>query len=232
MSDQLLFLHLSARFRKFGVTFTRTSLPRAMSRPDAQEWAEAHKKEYKRFKDRNAFATVPLPKGTKALGTTTQRDYKVDNGVFIKRKVRMCVRGDQQQDGIDYVAADLCSPTLKATKTRLLTAIAAEHGCKIYKTDTSQAFLYGDMADDKVHIRPPDWWPEETPESRLLQLLKSIYCTKHAARRWHLHISAWMENNGYIAANNEKTIFMKRVGDDFIIHGLFVDDTMHIPSQA
>ncbi len=30
--------------------------------------------------------------------------------------------------------------------------------------------------------------------------------------------------------NSEKTIFMKRDGDDFIIHGLFVDDMMHIPT--
>ena len=75
-----------------------TSYADAMSRPDAQKWADAHQKEYQGFKDRNAFATVLLPKGARALGTTTRRDYKVVNGVFSKRKVRMCVRGDQQRD--------------------------------------------------------------------------------------------------------------------------------------
>ncbi len=30
--------------------------------------------------------------------------------------------------------------------------------------------------------------------------------------------------------NSEKTIFMKRKGDKYIIHGLFVDDMMHIYS--
>jgi hypothetical protein len=40
-----------------------------------------------------------------------------------------------------------------------------------------------------------------------------------------------MEANGYPAVNSEKTIFMKRVYDDFIIHGLFVDDRMHIPTN-
>jgi hypothetical protein len=100
----------------------------------------AHQKEYQGFKDKNAFAIVPLPKGARAMGTTTRRDYKVVNGVLSKRKVRMCVRGDQQRDGIDFQSADLYSPTLKATEARLLTPIGAEHGCKIYKTDTSQAF--------------------------------------------------------------------------------------------
>jgi hypothetical protein len=39
-----------------------------------------------------------------------------------------------------------------------------------------------------------------------------------------------MENNGYEAMNSEKTIFMKREGAEYIIHGLFVDDMMHICS--
>ena len=36
-----------------------------------------------------------------------------------------------------------------------------------------------------------------------------------------------MEKNGYPAVNSEKTVFMKRVAEHFIIHGLFVDDIMH-----
>ena len=39
-----------------------------------------------------------------------------------------------------------------------------------------------------------------------------------------------MEQNGYPAVNSEKTIFMKRQGSDFIMHGLFVDDMMHVPA--
>jgi hypothetical protein len=39
-----------------------------------------------------------------------------------------------------------------------------------------------------------------------------------------------MEKNGYPAVNSEKTIFMKRDGSDFIIHGLFVDAMMHVPT--
>ncbi len=52
-------------------------------------------------------------------------------------------------------------------------------------------------------------------------------------RKWHTHISTWMEQNGingYWAVNSKKTIFMKCKGDEYIIHGLFVDDMMHIYS--
>ena len=36
-----------------------------------------------------------------------------------------------------------------------------------------------------------------------------------------------MSDNGYHAVNNEETIFMKREGDDWIMHGLYVDDMQH-----
>jgi hypothetical protein len=36
-----------------------------------------------------------------------------------------------------------------------------------------------------------------------------------------------MKEQGYSAVNSEQTIFMKWVGQDFIIHGLFVDDMQH-----
>ncbi len=72
----------------------------------------------------------------------------------------------------------------------------------------------------KVYIRPPDWWPEPVPEGHVLLLLKSIYGTKQAARRWHLHISGWMEKNCHTVVNSEKTIFIKNQGDYFIVHCL------------
>ena len=203
----------------------------AMSRADKQEWSEAFQKEYQGFKERNAFKTVRPRKGVRIHDTLTRFEYKEDNGTFLKRKVRLCARGDQQIEGQSFDSADLYAPTLKAPEARLLAAIAAEDGCPLLKTDTRQAFLHGEMGEDEeVHIRPPDWWPEPIPEGHVLLLLKSMYGTKQAARRWHIRISDWMEQNGYPAVNSEKTIFMKREGSDFIIHGLFVDDMMHVPT--
>ena len=124
------------------------------------------------------------------------------------------------------------APVLKAPEVRLLMAIAARQGATIYKYDTSQAFLYGDVEED-LYARAPDWWPELIPEGHCLQLRKNIYGTRQAARAWHVRLSTWMENNGYLPINNlnEKTIFMKWYGEDFIIHGVFVDDFATIPTS-
>ena len=55
------------------------------------------------------------------MGTTTRLDYKIDNGVLSKRKVRMCVRGDQQTED-SFNSSDFYSPVLKAPEARLLAA--------------------------------------------------------------------------------------------------------------
>ena len=66
----------------------------------------------------------------------------------------MCVRGDQQIAGVSFKETDLYAPVLKAAEARLLLALAAANGDKVIKTDTKQAYLYGDMGDDVVYIRP------------------------------------------------------------------------------
>jgi len=173
---------------------------------------------------------VPLQKGMKLMGMTTRWEYKVTNGVFEKRKVRLCAVGNQQIAGVHFNESDLYAPVLKAHEVRLLVAIAAQHGATIYKYDTSQAFLYGDV-DEDLYARAPDWWPEPVPEGYCLQLRKNIYGTRQAARAWHVRLSTWMEEHGYLPVNNEKTIFMKWDDEDFIIHGVFVDDLATIPTS-
>ena len=106
-------------------------------------------------------------------------------------------------------------------------AIAAKYGLNLFKSNTKQAFLNGDISEEEIFVRAPDWWQEHVPHGCALQLMKSMYGTQQAARQWHLRISTWMEEHGYAAVNSEKTISMKHVEDEWIMHGLFVDDMIH-----
>jgi hypothetical protein len=60
---------------------------------------------------------------------------------------------------------------------------------------------------------------------------RTMYGTRQAARQWHQRICGWMESHDYMAVNNEKTMFMKWEGSDFIMHGLFVDDMAHVSTS-
>ena len=127
----------------------------ALSRPDSQEWIESYRREFQGFKDRDALEVVEWKKGMKVLGSVTRNEYKMVDGKLHKYKTRWCVRGDQQ----DYEIEDRYAPVLKATEARLLVAIAAQHGADLYGTDTKQALLHGDMAEDEdVYVKPPQWW--------------------------------------------------------------------------
>ena len=69
-----------------------------------------------------------------------------------KRKLHLCALGDQQVYSVD----NSYSPVLRLQnpEVRFMMAIAAEHCCNIYKTDTKQAYLYGDLEEDEpIYIK-------------------------------------------------------------------------------
>ncbi len=79
----------------------------AMNREDLQEWAEAYDSEYQGFVEHGTLKLVRPEPGAKIIGTTTRTEYKVINGVFKKRKVRLCVMGNQQKEGPSFAGRAL-----------------------------------------------------------------------------------------------------------------------------
>ena len=116
---------------------------------------------------------------------------------------------------------------MKDAEVLLFIALAAKHRLNLFKSDTKQAFLNGDMGEEKILISPPAWWSVKVPQGYALQLIKCMYGTQQAVRQCHVRISTWMEEHGYLAVNREKTIFMRREGEEWKMHGLFVDDMIH-----
>ena len=135
---------------------------------------DIYNSEFLGFQQREVFKLVRPEPGVRIHDTLTRLEYKEDNDEFLKCKVRLCASGDQQISGVSFQESDLYAPVLKLTEARLLLAIAGANGAKVVKTDTTQAYLYGDMGVDVVYIRPPDWWPELVPEGHVFLLLKSI----------------------------------------------------------
>ena len=104
-----------------------------------------------------------------------------------------CAQEGQIPD-VSFKESDLYAPVLKSTEIKFLLAVATANGAKVVKTDAKQGYLYGDVGDDVVYFRPPDWWPEPVQVGHVFLLLKSIYGTRQATRKWHIQISTWMES--------------------------------------
>ncbi len=138
---------------------------------DKQAWVAAYNSEFVGFQQRKIFKVVMPKPGVKIHNTLTSLEYKEDNSEFLKNKVRLCARGDQQIQGVSFQESDLYAPVLKEAEARLLLALAAANGAKVVKTNTKQAYLYCNMGDDMVYIRQPDWWPEPVQEGHIFLLL-------------------------------------------------------------
>jgi hypothetical protein len=130
----------------------------AMSREDRQEWAEAYDAEHQGFYEHRILKIARQEPDAKILGTTTRTEYKTVHGQFTEHKVRLCVMGNQQKQGVHYQLGELYAPVMKAAEVRLFMAIAAKHGLTVFKSDNKQAFLNGEIRDEKIIIRAPDWW--------------------------------------------------------------------------
>jgi hypothetical protein len=86
----------------------------------------------------------------------------------------MCTRGSKSGRWKFHFIRLICSYP-QGARSNTLAANAVEHrdGCSLLKTDTRQAFLYGEMEEGgKVYICPPDWWQELIPDGHVLLLLK------------------------------------------------------------
>ena len=73
---------------------------------------------------------------------------------------------------------------MKASEVRQMMNLAARANPNVFKTDTKHAILNGDIGAEVICIRHPDWWPEQVPKGYALQLMKSVYGTRHCSQ-WH-----------------------------------------------
>ena len=91
--------------------------------------------------------------------------------------------GNQQKEGVhnQLGASELYALVMKAAEVLLFVGIAAKYRLNLVKSNTKQAFLNGDIGEEKIFVRAPDWWPEHVPHGCALQLMKSMYGTRQAA---------------------------------------------------
>ncbi len=74
----------------------------AMKALDKQALAAAYTSEFLGFLQRKVFKVVRPESGVKIHDTLTRLEYNEDNGEFLKCKVRLCSRGDQQISGVSF----------------------------------------------------------------------------------------------------------------------------------
>ena len=197
----------------------------AMSRPDAKQWQEAFDKEMNGLAQRKVFNIVDRPPDRNPLGTTMVWKYKIDNvNHTVTRKCRLCLRGDWQKEGVDFFKDKTFSAVLNSRENRILYALAAANNWHMFSSDITQAFTYGEL-DVPLYCYPPVGF--NCPKGKVFGLNYCLYGAKQAPARFMAVLTAFMIAEGFRAANDAQTVWIKIEGNSVLINAIFVDDVHH-----
>ncbi|MBW0463109.1 hypothetical protein O181_002824 [Austropuccinia psidii MF-1] len=178
------------------------SFSQAIHHPDSKQWLAAIKNELSNMKTHQVWSSHEQDKSIHPLTTTWVFKRKTDaNGNLTKYKARLCVRGFNQREGIDY--NDVFSPTGRLASLRLLLTLAHQHGFQVKQIDVQCAFLNG-IPNKPLYIFHPDGYNKG---SKILKLNKSLYGLKQSPRCWHNALNNALLQMGLVPTKTDPCLY-------------------------
>ncbi|XP_075079980.1 uncharacterized protein LOC142165297 [Nicotiana tabacum] len=161
-------------------------------------WQEAMMQEFQALEANNTWSIVPLPSGKKVIPCkwVYKIKQKVD-GSIERYKARLVIKGDNQQEGVDFT--ETFSPVVKLTIVRCLLTKAIKRNWVVYQLDVNNAFLHGDL-DEEVYIQ--------------------------ASRQWYAKLSAALQSKGFQPSLNDYSLFTKLYDGCLTVVVVYVDDIL------
>ncbi|XP_038989467.1 uncharacterized protein LOC120113034, partial [Phoenix dactylifera] len=106
---------------------------------------------------------------------------------------------------------------------RLLLAYACFMDFKLYQMDVKSAFLNGYIMEE-VYVGQPPGFENHLHPDYVYKLHKALYGLKQAPRAWYERLSNFLIENKFKRGNVDKTLFIKRKGNDLLLVQIYVDD--------
>ena len=187
------------------------------------KWRQAMDIEISSIKKNNTWSLRELPTGAKKIGVKWVYKTKYnEHGEIDKHKARLVAKGYSQKHGIDYT--EVFAPVARMDTVRMIIALAAQKGWKIFQLDVKSAFLYGELSEE-VYIEQPRGYEIEGKEHLVYKLHKALYGLKQAPRAWFSRIEGHFIKEGFQKCDSEQTLFTKKnAAGKIIIVSIYVDD--------
>eukprot|EP00854_Cymbomonas_tetramitiformis_P034086 gene34086-biopygen11466 len=155
-----------------------------LTAPDVVEWLESIQNELEALVQiKRALLMMKeedVPPGVKLLDMSLVLKVNLDkNRQLLKRKSRVCARGNKQEYGVDYV--DTFAPCTQLSSVRIVIALALNLGLVGYHMDVDTAFL-NSVLDEDLYVQLPRGL--EYGGCRCAKLLKAMYGLKQAGKEW------------------------------------------------
>ena len=137
------------------------------------------------IKKNQTWLLVKRPTDRKLIGVKwVFRTKLIANGSINKHKAKLVVKGYAQIFCVDF--SDTFFPVARLDTIRLLIAIVAQKGWRVYQLDVKSAFLNGFL--EEVYVEHPDGFAVKGHEDEVDLLKKALYRLKQAPGAWYSRI--------------------------------------------
>ena len=181
-------------------------------------WKLAAKEEYASLQENGTWKLVDRPKDRKVLqGKWVWRLKRGSQNQVIRHKARYVIRGDMQQEGIDFF--ETFASVVKPMSYKAIFAIVAAQDWELEQMDVKTAFLYGPI-DTPIYMEQPQGCNDGSGRVCLLQ--RALYGLKQAPRIWYNTLATFLKQLGLEPLDSDMSVFH---GNGLIV-AVYVDDLL------
>nr|GFA56873.1 retrovirus-related Pol polyprotein from transposon TNT 1-94 [Tanacetum cinerariifolium] len=175
-----------------------------------------------KFKRLDVWVLVPAPDNITPLTLKWLYKNKHDEEkTVIQNKSRVVIRGNRQEQGIDFKESFALVARMEAIKIFL--AFAAHKSFTVFQMDVKTAFLHGTLKED-VYMCQPEGFIDADHPSHVFKLKKALYGLKQAPRIWYDELSTFLLQNHLFKGTTDPTLFIRHFIDDILVVQVYVDD--------
>ncbi|CAJ2636761.1 unnamed protein product [Trifolium pratense] len=174
------------------------------------KWKNAMEEEMSMIQKNKTWELVDKPEDRNIIGVKWVFRTKLNADCSInKYKARLVVKGYAQIFGVDY--SETFAPVSRLDTIRLVLAIAAQKGWKVFQLDVKSAFLNGDLQEE-IYVEQPEGFAVQGGEDKVYLLKKALYGLKQAPRAWYSKINDHLLSIGFEKSLSESTLYVKHKG--------------------
>jgi hypothetical protein len=186
------------------------------------KWIDAMKEELRMIEKNQTWELMDITKHKKPIGVKWIYGTKLNaDGTINQHKARLVVKGYAQIFGVDFLKT--FTPAARLDMIRMLLAVAAQKGWKIFQLDVKSAFLIGYL-QEKIFVDQPVGFVVGGEEEKVYLLKKVLYGLKLAPRAWYSRIDEHLLKHDFKKSLSESTLYTRNSNSDYIVVSLHVDD--------
>ncbi|KAL0549403.1 hypothetical protein IC582_013885 [Cucumis melo] len=129
------------------------------------------------------------------------------------------------------ITLKLFFPVTRMEKIRLLFAIAAQKGWKLFQLDVESSFLNG-VLQEEIYVEQLEGCEKQGEGNKLYLLKKALYGLKQALRAWYKKVDEHLLSLGFFKSLSESTLYVKHNGTGILIISLYVDELLVTGNNA